>query len=70
MEPTHFLAARSLLNPKVKNATQSEIEAFYDQNGLDWIIALSQLRIRIGKLLRRTIISKQKSGFAPKVQQG
>ena len=50
MDPTHFLASQSLSNRSTEKITPAEIEAFYDENGLErlasWRLSLRNIWTR------------------------
>ena len=71
MDPTHFLASQHLQGQCVRTTSPGEIEAFYDENGLDWLVALSRWQARLSSAWqRRKGRSAQPSVFAPAKHRG
>ena len=69
LDPTHFLASQGVRQQNTARAAPSEIDAFYDQNALDRLAALSRWRARTGQAWRRIAAAKPTSAFAQVIER-
>jgi len=65
MDPTHFLAAKSINQRIAKSPSQSQIDDFYEEHGYGALVFLSLWRRRLGESFdAKRKAKQQRSAFA------
>lgn len=71
MDPTHFLSRQTLHRPMGERPRQVEIERFYDEHGVEALVAFSRWRTRLNAAwLRLTQRERRPTDFAAEPSRG